>query len=659
MDFDDVDQLPEDQLGFSRLVEADHSQDVVMTDVASDQEESYAVLSVEHPHGNGFNDSGETSQRSQTQTRAHPQLQSGRKFIIGVDFGTTTSTIAFVRIDPGEQEDLISRQRIQCVDHYPDMPLGCQASAFEHNTVVPTELWYRTKPALAQRTHAAGNIFDSHLDEGYDSPLDDGGHMSEASASDHDSEALPALSTKTPPRQIPSWGYAVHQKIALPDEQGLEPIHMTRFKLLLDEKTDTPEFLKLRQRTLETLNALKAARATQGGRCETIDIIADYLEPLFKHARWCLINFHDLQDTDSIQFVLCVPAMWTEKACRIMQDAMMRAIQASQLGQLENGGIKDLFIVAEPEAAAAYALSDPRYKSRLYPGETVLVLDCGGGTVDAITYQLLETDPLRVREISKPKGLSCGASFLNEEFRNFLEDRLEEASIQTNTPLSKILDSTVIGWENGQKRKIDVTKKEQKIDSIHIPGLKRDDSRGFSSDSLPVHYLEMKGVFKGCLRKVAEFLRLQLQDAKEAHHGNGEARGFAVQKVILIGGFGDSPSLHHHLENVIATERNLLGQPIEFINPRHIDSAVARGAVLRALNKENGPERKSRTSYGIICSDPFDKDNPRHRGLRGTRNPVDGELYIMNTIHWKIQEVGIVLRSPASHGPLTITSRVT
>ena len=112
----------------------------------------------------------------------------------------------------------------------------------------------------------------------------------------------------------------------------------------------------------------------------------------------------------------------------------------------------------------------------------------------------------------------------------------------------------------------------------------------------------MKGVFKGCLRKVAEFLRLQLQDAKEARDGDGNARGFAVQKVILIGGFGDSPSLHHHLENVLATERNLLRQPIELINPKHIDPAVARSAVLRALNKENGPERISRTSYGIICS---------------------------------------------------------
>ena len=254
-------------------------------------------------------------------------------------------------------------------------------------------------------------------------------------------------------------------------------------------------------------------------------------------------------------------------------------------------------------------------------------------------YQLTETDPARVREVVEAKGKSCGASLLNDEFRKLLEARLEGATNRLDIPWSKIIDSAVIGWENGHKRKIDVTQRNNVIDDIYIPGLEKNDDLRIGSNRVRVKYREMKDVFKECLRKVAELMREQLQQAKEARDGDSEARGFAVQKVILIGGFGGSPSLRNHLENVLTTELNLLGQPIELIPSRYIDSAVARGAVLRALNKENGPTRISRTSYGVMRDDVFDPDNPIHRRLKWQRDPADGVAYIRDTLHWQISKV--------------------
>ena len=41
--------------------------------------------------------------------------------------------------------------------------------------------------------------------------------------------------------------------------------------------------------------------------------------------------------------------------------------------------------------------------TRLQPGEQVLIVDAGGGTIDISTYKVLNTRPLRVEELYEPK----------------------------------------------------------------------------------------------------------------------------------------------------------------------------------------------------------------------------------------------------------------
>ncbi|KAJ9610003.1 hypothetical protein H2200_006333 [Cladophialophora chaetospira] len=619
-----IDEDP-DELPFVRLSEESELGDVEMHDADSEEIDSPPEPSLQQPNGVAESRDLDDSQQGQNGIGDQTQTPSDRKFIVAVDFGTTTSSIAFLCVDQDTPEELIPPQRIQCIDHYPDTPPGVTASAHVDNTTVPTELWYEVKPTTKKDKNAGATMLGTEPDDGYDSPLDDGAHAPALSSSDHEQDPSPSNQT-APSRKAPIWGYGAQQKAAIPDTIDTKPIHMARFKLLLDE---SPNVEDLRHQPQVNLKALKFARIVGG----PVDPIADYLEALFKHTRGRLINFHGLQDNDPVQFVLCVPTTWTEKACRVMQDAMMRAIKASQLGRLENGGIKDLFIVSEPEAAAAWALSEDHYASRIYPGETFLVLDCGGGTVDAITYQLLQTDPVRVREVVEATGESCGSSLLNEEFRKLLEIRLENAKLHINLPLPKVIDSAVLAWENGHKRQIDVTKRNEMPDA-YIAGLERDDSQRIGNNRVHFEYKEMKDVFKGCLRKVVVLMRDQLEKAREA--------GVAVQKVILIGGFGDSTSLRCHLENVLSRERNLIGEHIQLMQPKYVDSAVARGAVLRALNKEHGPTRISRTSYGILFDDRFDKNNPKHKGLKGRKDKADGNLYIKETIHWQISKGDVV-----------------
>jgi hypothetical protein len=61
-------------------------------------------------------------------------------------------------------------------------------------------------------------------------------------------------------------------------------------------------------------------------------------------------------------------------------------------------------------------------------GDKFLLLDCGGGTVDAATYSVKGRVPnIQIaREEAMPDGRLCGSSFINERFREHVKDILKE-----------------------------------------------------------------------------------------------------------------------------------------------------------------------------------------------------------------------------------------
>lgn len=83
-----------------------------------------------------------------------------------------------------------------------------------------------------------------------------------------------------------------------------------------------------------------------------------------------------------------------------------------------------LHIISEPEAAAVYALDvlDPHI---IDIGDTFVLCDAGGGTVDLISYTVTALKPnLEINEATPGTGSLCGSAFLNRRFEKFLEDKL-------------------------------------------------------------------------------------------------------------------------------------------------------------------------------------------------------------------------------------------
>ncbi|KAF2111588.1 hypothetical protein BDV96DRAFT_634844 [Lophiotrema nucula] len=87
------------------------------------------------------------------------------------------------------------------------------------------------------------------------------------------------------------------------------------------------------------------------------------------------------------------------------------------------------------------------------------------------------------------------------------------------------------------------------------------------------------------------------------------------------------------------------GKTIESIVRRNIKlkilnpTAVARGAVLRALSKSDGPERFSQCSYGLSLKEPYmPEEYEAHRNATAKIDDDDGCWYVERTIDWKINK---------------------
>ncbi|KUL88774.1 hypothetical protein ZTR_03546 [Talaromyces verruculosus] len=115
--------------------------------------------------------------------------------------------------------------------------------------------------------------------------------------------------------------------------------------------------------------------------------------------------------------------------------------------------------------------------------------------------------------------------------------------------------------------------------------------------------------FKESIEGTIELLREQKETAEKKED---------VAKIILAGGFSSSNVLQKRVQE-------------EF-------PVVSHGAVFRALNKENGPERKIMASFGLLQDERYNDKLEGHTLqyiTQGTMDPAEG--WATNVIEWLIK----------------------
>ena len=280
-------------------------------------------------------------------------------FIVAIDFGTTFSSVAYVGYGSANIRSRIGSQHIEIVDQYPYNPYG----SFSCNDV-PSELWYSQKisrPLLQTRETVERQPAEDDTSSGENenqSSQNGSASLGRSKPSYISSEYSDGENRRAPL----FWGYGVQDQLLEADYNTDHSRHLSRFKLILDKSTHTE---KLRNGLSNSCSMLKKMLLIN----EDTDLIADYLTLLLQHTKKKLIESDGYCDSSSVELVLCIPAVWKAEAIRQMEIALTTAVANSGLGKLQHGSIDNLFIVSEPEGAAAWVLARERKRLKVFSSE--------------------------------------------------------------------------------------------------------------------------------------------------------------------------------------------------------------------------------------------------------------------------------------------------
>ncbi|KAL6356677.1 hypothetical protein LRP88_10282 [Fusarium phalaenopsidis] len=370
------------------------------------------------------------------------------------------------------------------------------------------------------------------------------------------------------------WGFSI--PITAPQEEVIE-----WFKLDLDP-------------SLESMSQAVRADGARGGR--NVDtLVADYISQLSDHLLYTLRE--KLGDTivnsTPLEFVVTVPAIWSDLA----KDKTKRACeQASGISASK----QPVHLISEPEAAAIYALHglDPH---GLKVGDTIVVVDAGGGTVDLISYTITGLKPiLEVQEAAPGSGALCGSTFLNMRFAK--------------------------PWKYLRRRSRQFTLNVSPDETYNIPvaGLANNKALGISRGRFALKASELQTIFEPVVLEVIRLVKDQIT-----------ASNVPIRAILLVGGFGASSYLKERLRNAVDRE-------IQIMQPPNAWQAIVQGAVLKGLANAV-PElavvkvknRKARKHYGTEWRARYDEKLHGHLKAKKQWCGLDG-CFKVHAMEWFI-----------------------
>ncbi|KAB8225612.1 hypothetical protein BDV33DRAFT_187395 [Aspergillus novoparasiticus] len=489
-----------------------------------------------------------------------PQTSTSRtKFIVGLDYGTTFSSVSYIKFDAANPPRTILGEQIKSVYGWPN------TSNLWRNPDVPSESWY----------------------------LDDEIY----------------------------WGYNARQEVKGIEDGRLDPrnriIQFAKL-LLVEDQPDKDGPRKELRRTLHKLNKTEK------------DVIKDYIRELLKHSKTHLEKKERFTEDCEVEFVLCVPAGWPIKAIRIMQEILLEVAQ-----EIGFGILAPLYILNEPEAAAAYMLEALSGCGNLKEGDVFIVCDAGGGTVDTITYRVCRERPFRVEEVVTPAGSNCGSSYVNQALKREVIRRIkgtEYASLK-GPSFEYIIEHDVMNhFEYSMKRGFRPAEGLEGDEVMVVHGLTKDPRKGFGDSTLYIPRKQIMSFFKSSLDGVTQLIQGQINAVNK--------QDLTVSNILLVGGFSTSPAFLSHVQAKFG-ELDIL----ETEGKSDMATAVSHGAVFRALNKEYGPKRKIQSNFGFLQIEPYDKKLPAHQVPEApTHNTIDGKRYIYDVLDWVIKKKRVLKR---------------
>lgn len=141
--------------------------------------------------------------------------------------------------------------------------------------------------------------------------------------------------------------------------------------------------------------------------------------------------------SSKITWGVTIPTVWEEEERNIMQQAVSKALDC-----------ENVIFLLEPEGAARSFEKNNQIRERK-AGDTYMIVDCGGGTVDIVVHRIREDG--KIEEVVKSRGgVEAGWEIDNQFFKLFAERLAENTAIPQDTAYQELVEQFAIdnpcGW---------------------------------------------------------------------------------------------------------------------------------------------------------------------------------------------------------------------
>ncbi|XP_063416421.1 heat shock 70 kDa protein 12A-like [Mytilus trossulus] len=339
----------------------------------------------------------------------------------------------------------------------------------------------------------------------------------------------------------------------------------------------------------------------------------------------------EVEDSE-VQWVITVPAIWTDAAKQFMREAAQKA-------DIFND---QLIIALEPEAASLLCryTSDASGNELFKPGSKYMVIDLGGGTADITIHQVADDGTLK--ELHSASGGAWGGIKVDQAFEQLLIDIVEEdvfAEFQKKNACDHFdmgRDFEVKKRTFNDKMKHAVIKlpsslmehyKTMKGRSIKeaIEASMYADRVAQTADKLKMDPDLLKGLFRDPLEHLVEHIREILNQPVAVD----------TNILLLVGGFSESPIVQETIKTRFPNHKVIV--------PQDAGLAVLKGAVLYGHRPKLISVRVNQVTYGIAISRLFKTGDPEE--LKFT----SGSAVLCRDVFHKFVEKGQPIKEDDEH----------
>ncbi|XPS69479.1 hypothetical protein M3J09_001749 [Ascochyta lentis] len=405
---------------------------------------------------------------------------------------------------------------------------------------------------------------------------------------------------------------------------------VTMMKLLLDQSEYAQASKEKLRRTLELIKS-------EGWIEKDEDIFFHFFREVFRATKTRLGP--DFTEESSVEVTFCVPVCYSPSAVATLSTQVERSMKDARFGT-DGESPCNIFVVHEAEAQGMQALTESM--NELQRGESFILSDCGGGSTDVGTYCIALTEPLRLgSEVAGATGAMIGAGDLNNLFlihvKFILRDELylEKGDETINTIIAA---EVMFKFENEIKRAFQYKDYETTY-PIRIRGLRESErDERIQNNYLVLTYQDIWDIFRPSVKNIWNMMKDAILNANRAD--------YRVSKIVVVGGFADSPCLREYLTEQKDRIKGRLGTPLKLcFSPRNTSATgVATGAILRSTNKADGPARIPCQSIGVLRHIPNQPENEEYTA-EVLHQPKSKRNYIKNTIRWVVKKDNTMLES--------------